>query len=83
MDEIDWWVPHQANARLIAEGGKRLGIPPDRTVNILAEWGNSSAASIPTALSIAASDGRIQRGQTLLLTAAGAGMVQAGIVMEW
>ena len=81
--EIDWWIPHQANARLIAEAGKRLGIPPERTVNILAEWGNSSAASIPTAISIAADDGRLQRGQKILLTAAGAGMIQAGMVIEW
>jgi 3-oxoacyl-[acyl-carrier-protein] synthase-3 len=83
VKEIDWWVPHQANGRLIAEAGKRLDIPPERTIHILEEWGNSSAASIPTALSIAASDGRIRRGQTLLLTAAGAGMLQAGAVLNW
>jgi len=83
VEDIDWWIPHQANARLIAEAGKRLGILPERTVSILPEWGNSSAASIPTALSIAANDGRLQRGQTVLLTAAGAGMVQAGIVLKW
>ena len=82
-DDIDWWIPHQANARLIAEAGKRLEIPASRTVNILAEWGNSSAATIPTALSIAAADGRLQRWQKVLLTAAGAGMVEAGIVIDW
>jgi 3-oxoacyl-[acyl-carrier-protein] synthase-3 len=81
--EIDWWIPHQANARLIAEVGKRLEISVTRTVSILADWGNSSAASIPTALSIAANDGRLQRGQKVLLTAAGAGMVEAGVVIEW
>ncbi len=81
--EIAWWVPHQANARLIREVGDRLGIGPDRTVTIVEEFGNSSAASIPMALSIARRDGRIADGQRVLLTAAGAGLVEAGAVIQF
>ena len=82
-DAIDWWVPHQANARIIREAGERLGIPAERTISIVAEYGNSSAASIPLALSLAVRDGRIRPGKTLLLTSAGAGMIEAGAVLRW
>ncbi len=83
VSDIDWWVPHQANSRILREAGERLGIPPERTISIVGEYGNSSAASIPLALSIAVQDGRIRPGQTLLLTAAGAGMIEAGAVLRW
>jgi len=82
-DAVDRWVPHQANARIIREAGERLGIPRERTISIVEDYGNSSAASIPLALSLAVQDGRIRPGQTLLLTAAGAGMVEAGAVLRW
>jgi len=81
--DIDWWAPHQANARIIADVGGRLGIDLARTISIVRDYGNSSAATIPLALAIATADGRIRRGQRLLLTAAGAGMVEAAAVIRW
>ena len=81
--EIDLWVPHQANARITREAGERLGIPRDRTVSIIGEYGNSSAATIPLALALAEEQGRLAKGQIVLLTAAGAGMVEAGAVLRW
>jgi 3-oxoacyl-[acyl-carrier-protein] synthase-3 len=80
---VDWWVPHQANTRLIRDAGERLGIGADRTVCVVETLGNSSAATIPTALAIAEGDGRIRAGQRLLLTAVGAGMTAAGAVIRW
>lgn len=79
--QIDWWIPHQANHRLIRDAGKLLAIPPGRTINLIRELGNSSAATIPTALSIAHGQGRFREGQQLLLTAFGAGMISSGLVM--
>jgi 3-oxoacyl-[acyl-carrier-protein] synthase-3 len=79
---IDWWIPHQANSRIIRDTGKRLGIPADRTINVVAKFGNSSAATIPIALSDGIASGRIVPGNTLLFTAAGAGMVSAGLVLR-
>jgi 3-oxoacyl-[acyl-carrier-protein] synthase-3 len=82
-DDIDWWVPHQANSRIIREAGHLLEISPERSVSVVAEAGNSSAASIPIALASAVESGRLQSGQTVLLTAAGAGMIHAGVVLRW
>ncbi len=81
--DVDWWIPHQANARLTRRAGIELGIPAERTIDIIANYGNSSAATIPLALSLAVQDGRVRRGDTLLLTAVGAGMLEAGLVLEW
>jgi 3-oxoacyl-[acyl-carrier-protein] synthase III len=79
---VDWWIPHQANSRIIQDTGRLLGIPPERTINVVAKYGNSSAATIPIALSDAIESGHIQPGNTLLFTAAGAGMVSAGLVLR-
>ena len=81
--EVDWWIPHQANVRITREVGDRLGIGAERTISIVEEYGNSSAASIPLALSLAVADGRIRAGQRLLCTAAGAGLVEAGALIRW
>lgn len=81
--EVDRWIPHQANSRILARVGKRLQIGPDRWVSILETWGNSSAASVPTALSLAAEGGRLVAGQKVLLSAVGAGMVEAAAVLDW
>ncbi len=80
-NEIDWWVPHQANARMTAEVGARLGIPPDRTVSIIEDFGNTSAASIPMAVAFSAKL-LLGSGKHILLTAAGAGMVEAAAVIR-
>ena len=73
-DQIDWLVPHQANNRIIEATAAKLGLPLDRVVRTLERQGNTSSASIPLALDAAVRDGRIQRGQHLLLEAFGAGL---------
>ena len=80
---IDWWIPHQANARIIKDVGESLGISSERTVNVVQEYGNSSAATIPIALATAVAAGRIRPGHLLLFTAAGAGMLSAAVVLRW
>ena len=72
-DEIDWFVPHQANLRIITAAAKKLGMPMERVVVTVQEHANTSAASIPLALDLAVRDGRIQRGNLLLLEGFGAG----------
>jgi len=79
---IDWWIPHQASSRIIRDTGKQLGIPPERTIDIASRYGNSSAATIPIALDLGFRSGQIRPGHLLLLTAAGAGMVSAGLVVR-
>ena len=81
VKDIDWWVPHQANVRIIEDAGALLGIPPERTINVVARYGNSSAATIPIALT--AAHGQFKSGQKILLTAAGAGLVTAAAVIRW
>jgi 3-oxoacyl-[acyl-carrier-protein] synthase-3 len=82
-EEIDWWIPHQANRRITDQAGAELGIPEEKTVSVIEEYGNSSAATIPLGLSLALQDGRIARGDRLLLTAIGAGMIEAGVLAVW
>ena len=72
--DIDWLVPHQANLRIIQAIAKKLNLPLDRVILTVAEHSNTSAASIPLALDAAIRDGRIKRGDTLLLEAFGAGL---------
>ncbi len=81
-DDIDWLVAHQASRRIVAELGKRLAISPERVAWWLAELGNSSAATIPVALSLGRQEGLIRPGQTLLLAAAGAGFCSAASVIR-
>jgi 3-oxoacyl-[acyl-carrier-protein] synthase-3 len=80
VSDIDWLVPHQANQRITAAVERQLGIPPERTLTSIGEFGNSSAATIPLTLSMGAHDGRVQRGQRLLMCAAGAGLTGGGVV---
>lgn len=72
-DQIDWLVPHQANIRIIESTAKKLGMPMDRVVTTIDRHGNTSAASIPLALDEAVRDGRIKRGQMVLIEAMGGG----------
>lgn len=81
VSDIDWWIPHQASERIIKDTGALLDIPPEKTINVVAKYGNSSAATIPIA--IAEASDRFESGQRVLLTAAGAGLVTAGIVLRW
>ena len=71
--DIDWLVPHQANIRIIQAVAKRLGMPMEKVIVTLAEHGNTSAASIPLALDKAITDGRISKGDRILLQGFGAG----------
>jgi 3-oxoacyl-[acyl-carrier-protein] synthase-3 len=72
--DIDWLVPHQANRRIIHAMGKRLGLPPERVVMTVERHANTSAASVPLALTAARADGRINRGDLVLLEALGGGL---------
>ncbi|MEO7571491.1 MAG: beta-ketoacyl-ACP synthase III [Acidimicrobiales bacterium] len=83
VEDLKLFVPHQANARIISSACARLGIGEDRTVNILASTGNTSAASIPMALAEAADAGRLAAGDLVLLIGFGAGMSWASAVVEW
>ncbi|GAB0119610.1 beta-ketoacyl-ACP synthase III [Acidisoma sp. 7E03] len=74
-EAVDWLVPHQANVRIIEGTGRKLGLPPERVVITVDRHANTSAASIPLALAEAMSDGRIQRGQLVLMEALGGGLV--------
>lgn len=81
--DIDWLVPHQANMRIIKATAKKLSLPMERVVVTLDMHGNTSAATIPTALDIAIRDGRIQRGQTLLLEAFGSGFTWGSALIKY
>jgi len=81
--DIDWLVPHQANHRIIEATAKKLGLPMDRVVVTVGEHGNTSAASIPLALDVAVRDGRIKRGDVLLLEAFGAGFTWGSVLIKY
>lgn len=82
-EDIDWIVPHQASLPALQHLTKRLGFRSERVVNIFADHGNQVAASLPTALDVAIRDGRIQRGQRVLLLGTGAGVSIGGILLEY
>ena len=82
-DDINWFVPHQANKRIIDDSAHKLGIPPEKIVLTVDRHGNTSAASIPLALSVAVADGRIKRGDLLLLEAMGGGFTWGATLLRW
>ncbi len=82
-DDVDWLVPHQANRRIIDASAKKLGIPPEKVVVTVDLHGNTSAASIPLALSVAASDGRIKKGDLVMLEAMGGGFTWGAVLLRW
>ena len=82
-DEIDWVVPHQANKRILDGTSRRAGIDPDKVVVTVDRHGNTSAASVPLALSEAVGDGRIQRGQIVLMEAMGGGFTWGSAIARW
>ncbi len=81
--DIDWLVPHQANARIIDAMAKRLNLPADRVVLTVDRHANTSAASIPLALAEATADGRIQRGDLILIEAMGGGFTWGSALIRW
>lgn len=81
--DIDWLVPHQANIRIIAATAKKLNMSMDKVVLTVDQHGNTSAASVPLALDVAVRDGRIQRGDTLLLEAFGGGFTWGASLIKY
>ncbi len=83
MDQIDWLIPHQANLRIIDAVGKHFGIPAEKVVVNVHDTGNTSAATVPIALDQAVRDGRIRRGQNILLTAFGSGLTSGSLLFKY
>ncbi|HYH49072.1 MAG TPA: 3-oxoacyl-[acyl-carrier-protein] synthase III C-terminal domain-containing protein, partial [Acidimicrobiia bacterium] len=81
--DVDWFVPHQANARIVTAAANRLKIPAERCVVNIDRYGNTSAASIPIALAEAADDGRLSDGDIVLACGFGAGMTWSSAVLRW
>jgi len=83
VDDVDVYVPHQANVRIIDHAVAKLGIPVERVVVNVDRYGNTSSASIPLALADAIAEGRVHRGDTVLMTGMGAGLTWGSAVMNW
>jgi 3-oxoacyl-[acyl-carrier-protein] synthase III len=82
-EQIDWLVPHQANIRIMQSTCRKLGLPAERMVSTVGEHGNTSAASIPLALDVAVRDGRIKRGQNILIEGVGGGFTWGASVIRY
>ncbi|MGX5841407.1 beta-ketoacyl-ACP synthase III [Mesorhizobium sp. ArgA1] len=82
-DDLDWFVPHQANKRIIDASAKKLGIAEQKVVVTVDLHGNTSAASVPLALSVAVADGRIKKGDLVLLEAMGGGFTWGAVLIRW
>ena len=83
IEDVDVYVPHQANVRIIDHATKRLGIPDERVVVNVDRYGNTSSGSIPLALADAAADGRLEAGTLVLMTGMGAGLTWGSALIEW
>ena len=82
-DDVDWFVPHQANKRILDGTAKKLGIAPEKIVMTLEKHGNTSAASIPLALDTAIKDGRLKSGDLVLMEAMGGGFTWGSVLARW
>lgn len=82
-DDVDWVVPHQANVRIIKSTARKLGVGMDRVVVTVQDHGNTSAASIPLALSVGVANGQIKRGDLLVTEAIGGGLAWGAVVLRW
>jgi 3-oxoacyl-[acyl-carrier-protein] synthase-3 len=82
-EDIDWFVPHQANVRIIDATARKFDIAMEKVVRTVDRHGNTSAASIPLALAEAAADGRIKRGDLVLLEAMGGGFTWGSALLRW
>ena len=83
LDEIDLWVPHQANFRIIDAAARRIGLPIERVAINIDEYGNTSSASIPLALDQAIRDGRVKTGDHVLLAGFGSGLTWGATLLKW
>lgn len=81
--DVDWLVPHQANLRIITSTAQKMGLPMDKVVLTVADHGNTSAASIPLALSVANQQGRFKQGDLLVTEAIGGGLSWGSVVLRW
>jgi 3-oxoacyl-[acyl-carrier-protein] synthase-3 len=81
--QVDWLIPHQANIRIIQATARKLRMPMERVVVTVAEQGNTSAASVPLALDTAVRDGRVKRGEILLLEAFGGGFTWGSALVRF
>jgi 3-oxoacyl-[acyl-carrier-protein] synthase-3 len=82
-NDVDWFVPHQANIRIIDATARKLGIPIEKVIRTVDRHGNTSAASIPLALAEASRDGRIRKGDLLLLESMGGGFTWGAVILRW
>ncbi|MCH2167375.1 MAG: ketoacyl-ACP synthase III [Oceanicola sp.] len=82
-DDVDWIVPHQANLRIIKGTASRMSVPMERVIVTVQDHGNTSAASIPLALSVGHARGQIQKGQVLVMEAIGGGLAWGSVVLRW
>jgi len=82
-DDVDWIVPHQANIRIIKGTAKKMGVPMERVVVTVQDHGNTSAASIPLALSVGKDNGQIKQGDLLVAEAIGGGLAWGSVVLRW
>ena len=83
QSELDWLIPHQANLRIIQATAKRLNLPMDKVILTVQDHGNTSAASVPMALDVGVRDGRIKRGQLLLMEAFGGGFTWGSVLLRF
>jgi 3-oxoacyl-[acyl-carrier-protein] synthase III len=83
IDDVDVYVPHQANVRIIDHATRKLGVPSERVVVNVDRYGNTSSGSIPLALADAAADGRLRPGRLVLMTGMGAGLTWGSALMRW
>lgn len=81
--DIDWLVPHQANARILDATAKKLSLPPEKVVMTVGQHANTSAASVPLALDVAVRDGRIKQGDLVMLEAMGGGFTWGSVLLRW
>jgi len=81
-EDVDWVVPHQANSRIISRTAQKMGVPMDRVVMTVQDHGNTSAASIPLALSVAKQQGKFKPGQVLVMEAIGGGLAWGAVVLR-
>ena len=82
-EDIDWFVPHQANKRIIDASAKKLNLAEEKVVITVDQHGNTSAASVPLALATAVADGRIKQGDLVLLEAMGGGFTWGAVLLRW
>jgi len=83
LEDIDWFIPHQANLRIIETTGSLLKIPAEKVIVNVEKYANTSSASIPAAFHEAVADGRIKKGQTVLLAAFGAGLTSGAMLLKY